>query len=63
MGYIHPTVGPQIQQSSNHQIHVVSNVAYLLNVTSYDCWHNAIVSGTEAEFVTMYVFQQLSVYR
>lgn len=55
LGYIYPAVGPQIQQSSNHQIHVVSNITHLLNVTSYDCWHNAIVSSAEAEFVTMYV--------
>lgn len=59
MGYIYPAVGSQIQQSSNHQIHVVSNITHFSNVTPYDCRHNAIVSSTEAKFVTMYVILML----
>lgn len=55
LGYIHPAIGSQVQQSSNHQIHVISNISYFLNAASYDCWHNAIVSRTEAKSITILV--------
>lgn len=55
LGDFYASVRPQIQQSSNHQIHVLLDVAYISDAAFDDCRHNAVVCGAAPEPVSLLV--------
>lgn len=45
----------QIQQSAHYQIHVISDIAHLLNDPFNVCWNHAFISGCEAKSAALLV--------